>query len=403
MKIWIVNPFDPLPGEVLKPGRYVFLARVLSRRGHKVTWWTSNFSHGTKSFRAPSRGKPNLEIIQLPTPKYKKNVSLGRIWNHYLYGRRFKLKALKWGEIPDIIISSCPPLYSAKVSLKLAKRWRVKCIIDIQDLWPEVFEIFLPPVVGKLILYPLKKFADSIYSSADGLMAVGKTFLKRGLSVSKGEKMSLVLYLGTDLRLFDGLKSKDIPGTQKRGGEFWVTYIGTIGKSYDLQTVVECAGFLKDSHPEIKFFILGEGPELKKLKEMAKRKKLTNCIFTGLLPPEDMVRLLQSSDVGLNAIPRKGQQYFPNKVFDYMACGLPIINSVEGELKDLIESEALGRHYIAEDATSLKEAILELYHASDKRKIMGENARRIVEERFDRNKEYPKIIPFLEALVGGKD
>ncbi|NQS89637.1 hypothetical protein HQ584_07610, partial [Patescibacteria group bacterium] len=103
MNIWLVNPFDPLPGESLRPGRYAFMTELLANKGHKVTWWTSNFFHTAKSFREEVKeNKPNLKIIQLPTPKYKNNIGFKRFWNHYVYARRFGHESRHIKNPPDI-------------------------------------------------------------------------------------------------------------------------------------------------------------------------------------------------------------------------------------------------------------------------------------------------------------
>lgn len=398
MNIWLVNPFDPLPGEVLRPGRYAFLADLLANEGHKVTWWTSNFFHTTKSFRAPMKDKPNLRIIQLSTPKYKSNISLKRIWNHYIYAVKFSRETKQNGMSPKVIIASCPPLSSANVALKVAKSLGTKFVIDIQDLWPETFEMVFPSKIATAFFYPLRKYGNNIYSSADALIAVSQTYVRRALSICNSDKPSLVIYLGIDLKLFDKYTENNSL-VKKKGSEFWVTYIGTIGRSYDIKTILNAAELLKPSYTNIRFFIVGEGPSLTEMKNIAEKKKLTNCKFLGFLKFEDMVKLLRQSDIGLHCIVASSKTSLPNKVFDYMAAELPIVNSVQGELEELLKSEEVGIQYEAGNADSLKDAILELYNNSERRKQMGKNARRLVEERFDKNKEYPKIEEFLKEVV----
>ena len=398
MNIWLVNPFDPLPGESFRPGRYAFLAEMLAQKGHKVTWWTSNFFHLTKSFREPIKNKENLKIIQLPVPAYQDNVSLKRAWNHHLYARRFQRLALKNREQPEVIIASCPPPSSAKISLNVAKKLGVKCIIDVQDLWPEAFETVFSSKIARAVFYPLKKYADSIYKQANALMAVSQAYKKRALSVCKSSKNSFVLHLGIDLSLFDRVKESNFPA-KKKDGEWWATYIGTIGKSYDIKTIFDAAESLESSHKSIRFFIAGDGPQLIEMKKIAAEKKLNNCLFLGFLRFEDMVGLLRQSDIGLHCIVTGSKIAFPNKVFDYMAARLPIVNSVQGELEELLKSENTGIQYEGGNAESLKNAILELYRNPEKRKEMGANARRLAEERFDKNKTYPQLAGFLEDVA----
>ena len=94
MRVWLVNPFDPLPGDPEQEGRYGTLARMLVDSGHEVTWWTSQFSH---RFKKPvdrqviesTCSQLGLKVNFIPAPPYTKNVSLARLWNHFLLARRF--------------------------------------------------------------------------------------------------------------------------------------------------------------------------------------------------------------------------------------------------------------------------------------------------------------------------
>ena len=104
---------------------------------------------------------------------------------------------------------------------------------------------------------------------------------------------------------------------------------------------------------------------------------------------------MRQSDVGLDTYVREARQALPNRLFDHMALGLPIINSLKGEWEDLLEIECIGIQYEAETAHSLKEAMSQLYFNPQKHELMGNNARRWAEERFDKNKTYPEIEEFF--------
>ena len=140
-----MNPFDGLPGESLRPGRYAFLTKMLAEKGHRVTWWSSNFCHTTKNFRNQGQASlelnHNLRIILLKTPRYTKNISLRRIWNHYLYARELEAQSGKIGEPPDVVLASTPPLQAANTAMILARKYGAKSIIDVKDVWPEAFEV----------------------------------------------------------------------------------------------------------------------------------------------------------------------------------------------------------------------------------------------------------------------
>ena len=410
LNIWIVNPFDGLPGESLRAGRYAFLSRTLANMGHKVTWWSSNFYHATKRFRNQGQASiemsDNLRIILLRTPRYHKNISLQRVWNHYVYARQLKAQAANCQETPNVIIASSPPLLAANTAMNLAKRLGSKGIVDIQDIWPEQFEVAIPKnlrPIARAFLLPLRRFASRTYDQADAITAVSHTFLQRALSASRDKnKKSMMLPLGVDLSLHGdclGKPADDMRYIKRNENEFWAIYIGTIGKSYDIKTILDVAERLSYSYPSIKFLIAGSGPDYAKMRNHAGKKELANVIFTGLLDYHQLVHLLDQCDIGLNAFAAGAKNALPNKLFDYLATGLPIINSVKGELESLIKREHIGLQYEAEDAESLAKAIVGLHHNPQERWIMGQRARKLAEERFDMNKEYPKFESFIHEVL----
>ena len=408
MNIWIVNPFDPLPGEPKRTLRYGFLADMLVKKGHKVTWWSSNFFHMNKSIRCEGQKEfiinENYKIICLKVPIYKKNISLKRVWNHIIYAIEFFKNAKKLQETPDVILASVPPLFSAKAAIWLAKSRGTVCVLDIQDLWPEMFELTFPcklRFMAKIIFYPLKKLADSIYKDANAIIGVSKTFVERGIQNSRNKNIK-VIPLCADIKWYDYVTSQILKGEnsfKKTDGELWYTYLGLIGYTYDLKTVLATAKLIACSHPRIRFFITGTGPNLNKLQKIKERDRIENVVFTGFLDIEKWAALLRQSDVGLTPYIADTKQSLPNKPFDYMAFGLPIINSLKGELEELIKSQNIGIQYEAGNDDSLKNAILELYNNPRRRKQMGDNARRLVEERFDKNKRYPEIEKFLKKFT----
>ncbi|MGB3903808.1 MAG: glycosyltransferase family 4 protein, partial [Anaerolineae bacterium] len=350
MLIWLVNPFDPVPGEALRPGRYAFLTKMLAQRGHRVIWLTSNFFHTTKTCRASgwtqTEPQANLRVVMLPTPPYYGNISIRRVWNHTVYSKRIKEWASRQSDLPGLILASCPPLSSARAAVALARQLGAKSVVDVQDLWPDVFSMLLPrrlSKAGEALLYPLSRYAAHIHAHADGLVAVCQTYLakSRASRPNRDGAGGLVMHLGVDLHLFDKCSLLEEATAYPKGGdEFRIAYIGTVGKSYDVATILEAARHIKFAHSRAVFFIVGNGPELARMRATATHMQLDNVFFTGFIPFEQMVKVLVQSDVGLNARARGLPETFPNKVFDYLAAGLPIVNSVHGELGQLVRGES---------------------------------------------------------------
>ena len=406
MNIWIINPFDPLPGEPFRPGRYTFIAKLLAHRGHSVLWWTSDFFHTSKSFRrlqeTEEERSKSFSIRTIHTPKYKKNIGVARLVNHFLFGRRFFEKAKQEKEAPDIILASFPPIGAAGAAIRLARLHKSKVVIDIQDLWPEVFLNVFPKYLrsfAKSALNGLSRKADNVFRDSDALVAVSKEYLNRGLAVCDEEKPSLVLPLGVDLQLFDDALQSECHLLGISEDQAVITYIGSLGKTYDMATIVKAAEYFKDDR-HVVFAIAGDGFEREHFQGVAEEKRLRNVLFLGMLTYGDVVALLRRSSVGLNAYACGATQSWTNKIFEYFAAGLPVVNSLEGDARRLIETEDVGVQYAAGDAESLVSAIQQLLKRTDLLQRMGRKARCLAEVRFDRHVCYPALESFLLNLLG---
>lgn len=412
MNIWIINPFDPLPGEAWREGRYAYLSAYLSGIGHHVTWWTSNFSHMTKTFRC-SEGQSriindNYSIRLLPTPSYRNNVGFARLYNHFVFAQKLKAQSERAKSGPDIVLASFPPIESARMAVSMGRRLGAKVVIDVQDLWPEFFHIVFPKILrplARMAMLPVERRANWVYRNADAIMGVSKEYMKRGLDESRKVRPGLLLHIGIDLKFFDDLYSRSNSMAAK--DELLVSFTGTVGKSCDIRTILEAANLLSRKK-SIKFVVAGGGPEYVYWKNRSIRAKASNVAFAGSLGYSDLVDLLKRTNVGLNAYSlvalgcsRTALQTFPNKVFDYLAAGLPIINSVPGEVEDILQARRAGITYKGGYAESLAGAIEFLADRPDLIKEMGKNARELVEEKYDRNKTYHAIGEFInEVLLG---
>jgi glycosyltransferase involved in cell wall biosynthesis len=221
MNIWIINPFDQLPNETDVPLRYWALCRTFAQQGHEVIWWSSNFSHLTKSKRPLCPDTDGFSVRLIETPPYTKNISLARLKNHKAFADGFyrdAMAGLKSGELaaPDRIVVSLPPLGVAEAAFRIRNfvnqranipgegrppcrppnqstlhsplttlhsttTSRCEVIVDIMDAWPETFYQALPKalrrILGPLLLAPMHRSAMRAYQGADKISAVGQSYL----------------------------------------------------------------------------------------------------------------------------------------------------------------------------------------------------------------------------------
>ncbi|MCM3306974.1 glycosyltransferase family 4 protein [Priestia megaterium] len=391
--ILIVAHFTQVPGEHGN-GRFWYIINMLADKGHNVELVTTQFSHRTKKKRTLTDHQLNqlkYKLTMLNESGYKKNVSIKRFYSHYIFGRNLK-RYLNNREKPDVIYCAVPSLDAAYVAAQFANDNNIKFVIDIQDLWPEAFKmVFNKPVISDLAFSPMNKKANYIYNSADNIIAVSETYVNRALSANQNMKKGLSVFLGTDLLYFDKFAKEN--KVNKPLEEIWLAYIGTLGNSYDLNTVIDALSILKDKGiNNIKFIVMGDGPLKSKFQDYAKAKKVY-AEFTGRLDYEEMVGILGSCDLAVNPIRSNSAGSIINKVGDYAAASLPVINTQESqEYQDLISSYDAGINCENGNPVDLAGSLLSLYSDSKLRKKMGENNRKLAEEKFDRNKTYLNLI-----------
>lgn len=410
MKLFIVANFTSLPDE---PGncRFNYIAKEISKSVPDTTLVTSSFSHVAKKQRKNVIYKENYKIIEIPEPGYRKNITLKRFYSHYVWGKRVA-KFIKQ-EKPDVIYCAVPSLTVGSRLSKLCKKEHIKFIIDVQDLWPEAFQmVFNPPIIGNLIYMPFRRIANGIYSNADEIIAVSKTYAERAIKVNKKHAKALVVFLGTSLKKFDQnarqfrkivrtgnnaerliiVKNADGLALNKPNDELWIAYCGTLGSSYDLETTVKAIS-LKASE-QIRLIVMGDGPLKDKLVKIAKVSNI-KATFTGRIPYEMMCGVLANCDIAVNPIMPNAAQSIINKHADYLAAGLPIVNTQDTkEFRRLVDKYKIGFN-CDDDAEQLSKTILKLVDSAELRRTLSKNSRKCAMELFDREKKY---IPIYDAL-----
>jgi len=308
--------------------RFIYIAKMLAKSNkNNIEIITSDFSHARKTNFNKIDKIDGIKFTVCHETGYERNVSLKRFISHKELAINIK-KYLKDRKKPDVIYLAVPSLSVGKICTKFCDKNDIKLIIDIQDLWPEAFKmVFNIPIISNLIFFPMKKQADYIYSRADEIVAVSETYCNRALKVNKKTKKGLSVFLGTDLKYFDECKKNN--KIEFDDDVIRIAYIGTLGHSYNIKFVIDAISILnKKGINNIKFIVMGDGPLKQEFEEYAKERNI-NCEFTGKLKYENMIGLLCSCDIAVNPIKAKSAGSIINKVGDYAAAGLPVINSQE--------------------------------------------------------------------------
>lgn len=396
MKIYILANFTrALDGETT--GRFSFLASELSKRGHQVKLVITDFYHGTKSTRPePHYDKYDFEIVKCHEPGYKANVCPQRLYSHYVWGKNVA-KYLKKAEKPDVVYCAMPSLTVAVEAGKYCKRNGVKFVVDVQDLWPEAFSMVFKNKLFKLAFKPMEWYVNKAYAMADFAIGVSETYVKRMLSVNKKINSGVAVFLGNNGQLFDESASKY--KKEYNDGITRLCYIGSLSQSYDIEMVVDALATVSQrTDLEVKFVVVGDGVYKDDFEQYANQKGI-DSVFTGRKDYPEMVGELCSCDIVINPIRKGSAASIINKVGDYALSGLPVINTQEClEYRQLIDDYGCGINCECGNAEDVAAAIVKLVESPELRKQMGEAARQLGKDKFDRRCSYARIVEAVEKL-----
>lgn len=404
MNVWINNPFDNLPGEGRRPQRYNLLCRALAKAGHTVTWWSSDFSHATKRLRRlpPVYDAPEgFRVRLVPTLPYFDNVGFRRARSHRLYAADWEEMALDGVEHgafpkPDLVLTSWPPMETADVARRFRDRWGCKVVLDVMDAWPENFARLIPgpdwlrDILWRLFCARAIRRARRAYRGADAVSAVGVTYL--GLAMRYGCRAPRHLCYHGIMRMNNGATRYSLDETEP----LRLIYVGNMGRSYDLSTVVRAVRDLYARGENIRLDLAGTGP-----REPLLRREAAACPairFHGYLSNEDMQQLLADSDLAVVPMFPDSRVAVPYKLADYTAAGLPMICCLTGETQALIERYGAGTQYRAGDQADFTRVLTAYLHQRSRLTREALASARLARESFMMDTIYPEFVRFLEEI-----
>ena len=389
-----------------EPGytRFRYICEFLTDAGYEVDLITTTFQHWEKEQRNIAKIKQedykfNIKFIY--EPGYKKNVDLKRIRSHRIAAKNLRTLLEKEGNY-DLVYAEIPPNDVALAAAEYAKEKGIPFVADVNDLWPEAMRMVLViPVVSDILFYPLQRDAEKVYRLVSGVIGTSDEYRDRPFRNQQRNIPKRTVYVGNELSVFDEGAEKNQEEVFKGEDEFWVTYAGTIGTSYDIKTMVLAAEELANrGMPNIRIKILGGGPMKEELRSMADVKQIFNVEFVGYAPYEKMAAYLKKSDVLVNSFVKKAPQSIVTKIGDYLAAGRPMINTcMSPEFRAKVEHDGFGVNIMPEDVKILADAIEDFYEDPEKCKEMGEKARKIAEQQFDRPHSYKKIEELIQELL----
>ena len=410
LRIWIVNPFDPLPGDPEQEGRYATLAHLLVSRGHSVTWWTSEFSHRFKrpvdqvAITAACR-EGNIVPRFLEAPPYYRNIGLARLRSYNVTARAFRIAANATDEKPDVILVSNPPPVLAMEAVEFARRRGAKSIVDVQDLWPEAFILLVPRILRPLFapaIWALRKNVRRAAIGCDSIIGVADEYVNNFLRETSDQKITATIPLGVDLAAIEA--AADVGRCDeytKPADEVWLAYTGSLTRSYDFQTILRTAGRVRDKlGPRVRFFLTGRGELTTEAERLVRELGLSNVTLTGFIPFETWAYLLTQCDVGFNTSFPEAMVFLPNKVFFYLAAGVAVLNSIPDQCSQILRDGGCGLDYETGNVDSCTDAVMRVVQDDELRESMRRAAKRLAETEYDRAVLFPRFAALIEQVAG---
>ncbi|MCK4899578.1 MAG: glycosyltransferase family 4 protein [Anaerolineales bacterium] len=389
-----------------EPGgtRHHELARYLSRKGHRVTIIASPVSYLTGE-------AANEHIPWMETQDGGEGVTILRAYTYPALHRSFMHRVLSFFSFMfssffislrvkhvDLVWGTSPPIFQGATAWAVARLKRVPLLFEVRDLWP-AFAVAVGVLRNKVLIRASQWLERFLYRHAN-LVVVNSPGFTSHVRERGAQRVELVPN-GADTSMFnpqaDGLTFRHVHGLE---GEFVGLYAGAHGMSNDLNVVLDAAKLLQDE-PHIIFVLLGAGKEKLSLLRRAEVIGITNVRFLSPVPKNKMPEALAAADACI-AILKPVELYktvYPNKVFDYMAAGRPVILAMQGVIQEVVEDAGAGIPIKPGDPTALAEAMRKLAADPHLRHEMGMRGRHCVESHFDRSVLAGKMLELMEGLL----
>jgi glycosyltransferase involved in cell wall biosynthesis len=411
VRLWLITIGEPLPSDAhaVRLLRTGLLANLLVEQGHDVLWWSSTFDHQKKQHRSCRDAfleiRPGLRIALLHSNAYRHNISVARIRNHRGVARKFARYAPAEAP-PDIILCSFPTIELSAAAIEYGRERGTPVVIDVRDLWPDIFLDHLPPAarrLGRLALRPFIAQTCFALENASGIVAMSDGCLRWGLDYAQRDPgpYDAVFPLGYPKPVVAPDEMRAAERTLRQRGvdpkKLICWYVGMFGKTYDLATVIHAARALacRGRH-DIQFVLSGDGDQRERWAQLA--CGLQNVVFTGWADLPQIAHMMTIAHVGLAAVDGVPQS-LPNKLFEYFSAGLPVLSSLQGEAATLLAQHECGLTYAARDPSSFLKALQALVADEDGRRRLGRNAQRLFDLHYSADAVYSRMADFLTGVA----
>lgn len=368
------------------------MAQRLLARGHEVTMVCGSYRGGVTGLTGNfvsgfRRGVVNgVEVIEFDLSYGNADGFVKRSWTFLRFA--FRSAWVAFTEPYDVLFATTTPL-TAGIPGILARWLRRKTFVfEVRDLWPE-----LPRAMG-VISNPVVLGAMGVlewvsYRSAHRLVALSPGIADGIARLGVGRERIVTVPNGCDLDIFGGYRTPwRPPGVSD--SDLVAIFTGTHGIANGLDAVLDAATVLKArGRTDIKLLLIGDGQLKPALIQRATRESLCNVVFHDPVDKQALADLMAGCDLGMQILANVPAFYFgtsPNKFFDYLAAGIPVLINYPGWLADFVRETECGLVVPPEDPERFADALIMAADNRERLASMGGRAKELAVNEFDRVK-----------------
>lgn len=365
--------------------RHHEMARYLVQKGHRVTVIASPVSYltGTSSHRQ-NEVIEDVTILRAHTYNALHKSFVHRVFAFISFMISSFFTGLQVRDV-DAVWGTSPPIFQGVTAWMLARLKGKKFLFEVRDLWPD-FAIAVGVLKNPILIRMSIWLEHFLYSHADQMVVNSPGYVRH--VQERGARKVELIPNGADPAMFNPQdEGKQFREAHNLKDRFVVLYAGAHGMSNDLHVVLQAAQMLLPN-PAIQFVFLGDGKEKAALQSRAAEMNLANVLFLPSVPKNEMAAALAGAQACV-AILKPVDEYkttYPNKVFDYMAAGRPVVLAIDGVIHQVVETAGCGVFAQPGNATEVANAIQFLESDRKNATRLGMNGRQYLEKHFSRER-----------------
>ena len=381
--------------------RSYWISQELIKRGHQVTMITS----ARKGFEPGEQDVDGIHVVFVKN-EYSQYMSAPRKVLSFVNFVRLAIKESTKQKNIDIVYATSTPLTVGYVAMKLKAKKKWPYVFEVRDLWPE-FPIQIGAIKNKIAIWYLRSLERHIYESSEHVVALSPGMQEGVISVGTPvEKTSMIPNMSKPDKFFP--HEKNIEMAKQFGidiHKFNVIHFGSMGVANGLKYIIDAAKVMQDGNvKDVNFIFMGGGATEPKLKKLVEEQGLMNVQFLGSHPMDTLSEIVNLCDASITSFLNLPilKTNSPNKLFDSLSAGKPIIVNSAGWTKDLVEKNDCGFYVNPDNPNDFVEKLLKYKDDKDTLVRWGENARRLSIEVYDKDILSGKVADVLEKVYANK-